>query len=118
MNYFLYVILGLVAGIIGGTFGICGSVLVPLMVFMLGFTQHQAQGTALAVMVMPIGLLAAWRYWQEGYVKIPIVVFICIGFLFGGLIGASLAQGISDSLLKRLFGILLLLVFLRMIFAK
>ena len=116
MNYALYVMLGLVLGVIGGFFGICGSILVPSLIFILGFTQHQAQGTALAVMVMPIGLLAAWRYWQAGHVKIPVVAFICIGFMLGGLIGAHFAQGVSDPLLRRLFGIFLLVISLRMIF--
>ena len=116
MNYALYVLLGLVVGVIGGFFGICGSILVPALVFILGFTQHQAQGTSLAVMVMPIGLLAAWRYWQAGHVKISAVAFICIGFLIGGLIGANFAQGVPDPLLRRLFGICLLFISLRMIF--
>jgi uncharacterized protein len=117
MNYVLYVILGLFVGTIGGFFGICGSILVPTLIFVLGFSQHQAQGTALAVMVMPIGLLAAWRYWQAGYVKIPVVAFICLGFLIGGLLGAHFAQNVPDSLLKKLFGVFLLLISLRMIFA-
>ena len=118
MNYALYVILGLAVGTIGGFFGICGSVLVPTLIFVLGFSQHQAQGTALAVMVMPIGLLGAWRYWQAGHVNISVVAFICIGFLIGGLIGAQFAQGVPDSTLKKLFGIFLLFISLRMIFAK
>jgi uncharacterized protein len=118
MNYLLYVTLGLCVGAVGGFFGICGSILVPVLIMVLGFTQHQAQGTALAVMVMPIGLLAAWRYWLAGHIKIPVVACICMGFLIGGLVGAHFAQNVSDPLLKRLFGILLLCISLRMIFFK
>jgi uncharacterized membrane protein YfcA len=114
----MYIAVGLAVGAVGGFFGVCGSILVPTLVFLLGFTQHQAQGTALAVMIMPIGLLAAWRYWQEGNINIPVAAFICIGFLLGALVGAHFAQGVSDPMLKRLFGIFLLLVSLRMILAK
>jgi uncharacterized membrane protein YfcA len=70
MNPLVYILLGLGVGVVGGFFGVCGSILVPTRVFMLGFTQHQAQGTAMAVMIMPIGLLASWRYWQAGHVTI------------------------------------------------
>ena len=67
MTQMMYLILGLVAGICGGMFGIGGgSVLIPALVFLFGLTQHQAQGTTLALMVPPIGILAAWRYYQTG----------------------------------------------------
>jgi uncharacterized membrane protein YfcA len=118
MSYLLYVTLGLFVGVIGGFFGICGAVMVPALVYVLGFTQHEAQGTALAVMVLPIGLLAAWRYWLAGHIKIPIVACICLGWLIGGLVGAQFAQNVPDPLLRRLFGSILLVISLRMIFFK
>ena len=118
MNYLIYIALGMAVGVVGGFFGVCGSILVPTLVFIFGFTQHQAQGTALTAMIMPIGLLAAWRYWQAGHVKISVAAFICMGFFVGGLIGANFVQDVSDPLLKRLFGIFLLLVSLKMILTK
>lgn len=119
MNPILYIILGLIAGILGGMFGIGGgTILIPVMVYLFGLTQHQAQGTTLAIMIPPIGLLAALRYWQAGNVKISMAGFICLGFLAGGLIGADLVHNISDPLLKRLFGAYLLLISLKMIFTK
>ncbi|MBN1913599.1 MAG: sulfite exporter TauE/SafE family protein [Candidatus Omnitrophica bacterium] len=119
MNQLLYILLGLAAGICGGLFGIGGAtILIPALVFLFGLTQHQAQGTTLAIMVPPIGLLAALRYYYAGNIKLNLAVFICIGFFIGGLIGANWAQNISDPLLKRMFGIFLLFVSLRMIFAK
>jgi uncharacterized protein len=119
MNQLLYVLLGLTAGIASGILGIGGGIiLVPAMVFLLGLTQHQAQGTTLALMVPPIGLLAALRYYQSGNVKLGIAAFICLGFFFGGLFGASLAQNMPELFLKRLFGIFLLIAAARMILAK
>ena len=119
MSQFLYILLGLVAGIFGGMFGIGGAtILIPALVFLFGLTQHQAQGTTLAILVPPIGLLAALKYYYHGNVKLGMAGFICLGFFIGGLIGASLIQNIADPLLKRLFGIFLLVVSLNMIFTK
>jgi len=119
MSQVLYILLGLVAGIFGGMFGIGGgTILIPAMVFLFGLTQHQAQGTTLALMVPPIGLLAAWRYWQAGNVKLGMAGFICLGFFIGGLIGAQLVQNVSDPLLKKFFGVFLLFISIRMIIDK
>ncbi len=114
-----YIVLGLGAGILGGMFGIGGgSILIPAMVYLLGFTQHQAQGTTLAIMVPPIGLLAALRYYYSGNVKLSIAAFVCVGFFVGGFIGAQLVQAVPDPLLKKFFGVFLLLISLQMIFGK
>lgn len=119
MNYVLYIILGLAAGILGGMFGIGGgSILIPILVYLFGLTQHQAQGTTLAVMVPPIGLLAALKYYYSGNVKMDMVGFICLGFFVGGLLGANLIQNLPDLYLKRLFGIFMLFISLRMILSK
>lgn len=112
-----YIILGVITGILGGLLGIGGAtIVIPVLVLMFGFTQHQAQGTILAAMVPPIALLAAFRYYQSGNVKLGVAVLIAIGFFVGGYFGARLAEFIPDVLLKRIFGIFLLLVSLRMIF--
>jgi uncharacterized membrane protein YfcA len=119
MTQALYILLGLTAGVFGGMFGIGGGViLIPAMVYFFGLTQHQAQGTTLAIMVPPIGLLAAWRYYQNGNVKMGMALLICAGFLVGGYLGAGLVQKIPELLMKRMFGGLLMLVALKMIFTK
>ena len=119
MNIVLYIALGLVAGSFAGIFGIGGGlILIPAMTFFLKMTQHQAQGTTLAILVPPIGILAAWRYYQNGHVNLPIAGFICLGFLFGGLLGASLVQGVSDPVLKKCFAVFLFLVSVNMFFSK
>ena len=119
MHWAIYTILGVVAGIFGGMFGIGGgTILIPALVYLFGLTQHQAQGTTLAIMVPPIGLLAALSYWQAGNVKLSMAGFICIGFFIGGLIGANFVQNLTDPLLKRLFGAYLLFVAVDMMLGK
>jgi len=114
-----YIFLGLVAGVFSGFLGIGGgTLLIPVMVYIFGLTQHQAQGTTLALMVPPIGLLAAMRYYKSGNVKIDMAVFICLGFFVGGLIGAHFVQNIPDQILKRFFGVFLLFVSIRMLLGK
>lgn len=118
-NIVLYIILGLVAGIFSGLLGIGGAtILVPVMIFFFGLTQHQAQGTTLALMLPPIGLLAFWTYYKQGYVNVPMGIFVCIGFFIGGLFGAQIATNLSNIVLKRIFGSFLLIVSLYMIFKK
>jgi len=119
MNIMLLLIVGLVAGIVSGLLGIGGGVLiVPCLVFIVGMTQHTAQGTTLALMVPPIGLLAAWTYYKHGSVDIKVAALICLGFFFGGLIGAKCATAINAAVLKKLFGIALLATALKMILSK
>jgi len=119
MNIILYLLLGLVAGIFGGLLGLGGGIIIiPAMVFLFGMSQHTAQGTTLALMVPPIGLLAAWAYYKQGFVDLKVAAFVCLGFFVGGLLGAELAVGISEPILKKIFGIMLLLVSLKMILGK
>lgn len=115
----LYVLLGLTAGAFSGLIGVGGGVIiVPALVLLFGLSQHEAQGTTLALLVPPIGLLAAWTYWQEGYVNIHIAALICLGFFLGGLAGAKFANHLSNLALERVFGVAMLFIALKMIFAK
>lgn len=119
MNNVLYVILGLAAGVAGGLMGIGGGIIIiPALVMLFGMSQHMAQGTSLAVLLPPIGLLAAWTYYKAGYVDFKIAAFVCLGFFIGGLLGAKIAIGIPETLLRRIFGVFFLIVSLKMIFGK
>jgi uncharacterized membrane protein YfcA len=119
MNLILYTLLGLLAGILSGLIGIGGgTIIVPALVLFFGMSQHMAQGTTLALLVPPIGILAAWTYYTQGYVDLKIALFICIGFFIGGFLGAKVATSLSNIVLERIFGIALLLIALKMIFAK
>jgi hypothetical protein len=115
----LLLILGLAAGVLSGIFGIGGGIIiVPALVILFGFSQHMAQGTTLALMVPPIGLLAAWTYYKAGFVDMKASVIICLGFFIGGLLGAKFAAEIPDTTLRKIFGGVLLLVSLKMLFTK
>ena len=115
----LLLLLGLVAGILSGLIGIGGGIIiVPALVFIFGLTQHQAQGTTLALMVPPIGILAAWTYYQKGLVDLRIAALVCAGFVIGGLLGAKLATNLSNVILEKIFGVALLLIALKMILAR
>ncbi len=119
MNAASYVLLGLAAGILSGLIGIGGgTIIVPVLVLFFGMSQHLAQGTTLALLVPPIGILAAWQYYREGYVDFHVAGFICLGFLIGGLVGAKMATSLSNTTLERIFGGALLLISLKMIFAR
>jgi uncharacterized membrane protein YfcA len=119
INILLYVLLGVAAGIFSGLIGIGGGIIIiPALVFFFGLSQHQAQGTTLALLVPPIGLLAAWSYYTQGYVNIKIAAFVCLGFFAGGYLGARVAAGLSDLLLQKVFGTALLLIALKLLFFK
>jgi hypothetical protein len=115
----ILVMIGLMAGVFGGMFGIGGAVLmIPALVYFLGVDQHTAQGTSVAIMLPPIGLLAAYNYYKAGQVNIWYAVIVALSFMVGGYFGSKIALAIPENLLKRLFGIFLLLLALRMIFSK
>ena len=115
----LYLVFGLVAGVMSGLLGIGGGIfIIPVLVFLLGFSQQTAQGTTLAMMVPPIGLLAAWAYYSKGYVDLKVAGLMCIGFFIGGFFGARFATALSGVTLSRIFGVAMLVVSIRMILAK
>lgn len=115
----LYVLLGLVAGMLSGLIGIGGGVIiVPALVLLFGFSQHQAQGTTLALLVPPIGLPAAWAYFKHGQVNFEVAMFVCVGFFVGGFLGAKMATGLSNIVLERVFGVAMLGIAMKMLLTK
>jgi len=119
MQTFWFLVLGAGVGIVSGFFGIGGGVvMVPALVYLFGLTQTQAQGTSLAAMALPLGLLAAGEYWRHGNVKVGVAVFVCLGMCGGAFLGSHIAQLLHPILLKRLFGGLLLLVGAKMVLER
>ena len=119
MNYAIFILFGLAAGVLSGLLGIGGGIfIIPAMIFLLGFSQKMAQGTTLAMMVPPIGLLAAWAYYKAGFVDIKVAGLMCIGFFIGGFFGAKFATAISGVTLSRIFGAAMLVISIKFILAK
>jgi len=115
----IYMTLGLMAGILSGLIGIGGGVIiVPALMFLFGFSQHLAQGTTLAAMVPPIGLLAAYEYYNKGFVDMKVAGLIAVGFFIGGFFGARIATYASNEVLHKIFGIILILLGVKLFTSK
>jgi uncharacterized protein len=114
-----FVLLGLFSGAISGLIGVGGGVvIVPALVFFFGFSQHLAQGTSLALLLPPIGILAAWTYYRNGNVDVKAAALICAGMILGAWLGAKLAAGLPEAAMRRLFGGILLIISLKMILSR
>mgnify|MGYP001580316564 CR=1 FL=1 len=112
-------IIGVLAGILSGLIGVGGGVImIPLLVFVLGYSQHAAQGTSLAVLAIPVTFIAAYNYYSEGYINWKFALIIALGFLVGGYFGSKLAISINQSMLKKIFGVILLIAAIKMFFGK
>lgn len=115
----ILVLIGLLSGFLSGMMGVGGGVImVPLMVFLLGFSQHEAQGTSLAVLAVPVTFLAAYTYHTEEGLNWRYALIIALAFVVGGYLGSKLAVNISDLLLKRIFGVIMLIASIKLIFFK
>ncbi len=111
--------IGLFAGILSGMVGIGGGIIiVPALVYFMNMSQHEAQGTSLAVLLLPVGVLAVYQYYQAGYVDVRSSLIIATTFVVGGLIGSKIAIAVDQNMLKKIFGIFMLLISLKMIFGK
>jgi uncharacterized membrane protein YfcA len=112
-------VIGLIAGIFSGSLGVGGAIIViPALVFFLGLSQHQAQGTSLAFMIPPVTLLAVISYSKQGYVNWKYAFILAFMFFIGAYIGSIISVNIPEKILKKLFGALLLFVAMRMIISK
>lgn len=115
----LLIIIGVLTGAVAGMLGIGGAIiLIPALVFIMGFSQHAAQGTSLAMMLPPIGLLAAYNYYKVGFVNIKFALILAVAFMIGSYFGSRLAISIPQPILKKIFGFLLLVVAARMLLSK
>ena len=111
--------LGLIAGILSGMVGIGGGIIImPALVYFLGFSQHSAQGTVLFMFLLPIGILGVFNYWQAGHVDWKVACIMATTFLVGSFIGSKTAIAIDQTTLKKIFGAVMFLVSLKMIFGK
>jgi uncharacterized membrane protein YfcA len=109
--------LGVAAGILAGMIGIGGGlIIVPALLYFFKMDQHTAQGTSLAVLLPPTGLLAFIQYYRAGHVHVGIAIMIALGVLVGGYFGGDWAQQLSGPLLRKLFAVLMAAVAVKMFF--
>lgn len=113
----IILLVGLAAGILGGMVGIGGGIIiVPALVYFLGFSQFKAQGTSLAMLMFPVGILGVIQYYKQGYVDFRIVIVLALGFVLGSLLGSRLSLSLPQDLVKKLFAILMILLGVKMLF--
>lgn len=104
----LLILIGLFAGTMSGLVGIGGGVvIVPCLVLILGFTQHEAQGTSLGLLLLPVGILAVLNYYNKGYIDLRVVGIMCLAFVAGGWIGSKIALSLQQDTVKKIFAVML-----------
>ena len=118
-NFVLIALIGVTAGLLGGLFGLGGAIIIiPALVMVLGYSQQMAQGTALIMMVLPVGALAAFQYYQKGFVDVKAALILAGFFLVGGYFGAKFATAIPQDILKKVFAVMLVGIAIKMWFQK
>lgn len=104
----LILLIGLAAGVLSGLVGVGGGlIIVPALIFFLGFSQHQAQGTSLGLLLLPVGILAVINYYNKGNVDIKVVAIMSVAFIAGGWLGSKLALRLPEDTVKKIFAVFL-----------
>lgn len=113
----ILVLIGLIAGMLSGLIGIGGGVIiVPCLVYFLAFTQKDAQGTSLGLLMLPVGVLGVMQYYKMGHVDYKLIGILAIGFVLGSFLGSKLALTISDGNLKKIFAVIMILIACKILF--
>jgi len=113
----IIILVGVAAGILSGLVGVGGGIIiVPALVYFIGFSQKTAQGTSLALIMLPVGILGVLQYYKQGHVDWRIVGLLAIGFLAGSFFGSKLALSISQETLKKVFAVLMIVIAIKMLF--
>ncbi len=118
-TFIILTLIGIFAGILSGMIGLGGGVvMIPAMLFLLAMDQKTAQGTSVAVMLPPIGLLAAYNYYKAGYVNMPYALIIAVTFMLGGYLGSKLALQLPENIIRKVFAFILVVVAGKLFFTK
>ena len=113
----ILLLIGVGAGMLSGFVGVGGGIIiVPALVFFLGFSQKLAQGTSLGILLLPVGILAVFQYYKQGYIDFRVVGIVSVSFLLGGYLGSKIALTLSQETIKKVFAIVLILVAMKMLF--
>jgi uncharacterized membrane protein YfcA len=113
----LLLFIGLAAGMLSGMVGVGGGIIiVPALVFILGYSQHQAQGASLGLFCIPVGILAVINYYKKGFIDYRVIGIMCVAFVLGAYVGSKISLALPQQQLKKIFAIVLLLVAGKMLF--
>jgi hypothetical protein len=112
----ILVIIGISSGILSGFVGVGGGIIiVPALVFFLGLSQHQAQGTSLFILLLPVGILAVMNYYKAGHINWTYGIIVALTFVVGGYIGSKLSLSLSPHVVKFIFGLIMILISVKLI---
>lgn len=115
----LLVIIGLLAGVLSGFVGVGGGlIIVPALVYIMGLSQHEAQGTSLGVLLLPVGILAVMNYYRSGQLDIRYALIIAAAFVAGGYFGSKWALVLPEVVVRRVFGFIMLIGALKLILGR
>lgn len=113
----ILLLVGMAAGTLSGMVGIGGGILiVPALIYFLGFSQKMAQGTSLGILLLPIGLLGVLQFYKQGYIDMRVVLVISVAFFFGSYFGSKIALSLPQATVKKIFAILMILIAFKMLF--
>jgi uncharacterized protein len=113
----IIILVGISAGMLSGLVGVGGGIIiVPALVYFIGFSQKTAQGTSLGLIMLPVGILGVLQYYKQGHVDYKVVGILAIGFLAGSFFGSKIALSISQDTLKKIFAVLMIIIAVKMLF--
>ncbi|HQW83530.1 MAG TPA: sulfite exporter TauE/SafE family protein [Ferruginibacter sp.] len=113
----ILIMVGIAAGLLSGLVGVGGGIIiVPALIFFLGFSQKMAQGTSLGILLLPIGLLGVIQYYKQGYIDMRVVAIISLAFFVGSYFGSKIALSFSQETIKKIFAIFMLVISCKMLF--
>lgn len=115
----ILLIIGFFAGVLSGMVGIGGGiVIVPVLVYFFGFSQHKAQGTTLFLFVLPVGILGAMNYYKAGNIDIKTALILCSTFVFGSFFGSKITLGLDQATVKKVFAVVIMIISIKMLTDK
>ncbi len=115
----ILLLVGLISGTLSGMIGVGGGIIiVPCLIYFLAYSQHMAQGTSLAVLLLPAGILAVMNYYKGGYVNIQATVLIAVTFVLGGFIGSKISLSLDQTIMKKIFASIMIAIGIKMFFGK
>lgn len=113
----IIIVIGIAAGVLSGLVGVGGGIIiVPALVYLIGFSQNAAQGTSLGVLLLPVGILGVMQYYKQGHIDLKVVGYLSLGFVVGGFFGSKIALSISQETAKKIFAVVMIIIAVKMIF--